>query len=1493
MSRKATKSGPTTGPRSLVRAAGATLGAVLASSMLLVACGGGADESASAQAADSAPPASANRHRQRTAALHPRANLPADAAHKGVFSPLYNWPLIAIHAVLLPDGRVMTYGTKPDGQQTGYFNYDVWDSTQAPDAGHLTLPNMTATDLFCSSQVLVPLNGNGSQPQVVISNGDNWVGDSTTNTGNSRSSIFDPLTNTLSRGADTRAARWYASSTVLLNGEVYLQGGWGGTDHPEIRGVDGSYRMLPTDTSALDFYYPRNFVAPDGRLFGFDSGGRMYYIDPASGAMTAAGQIGDGIMGTDATAAMFRPGRILQLGGFSNQSIVIDINGGAPVLSGMVTMSSQRRLATATVLADGQVLATGGSPVWNDATNAALNAEIWNPQTGNWTVGASGAVPRLYHSTALLLPDATVLVAGGGAPGPVANLNAEIYHPPYLFTADGQWAERPSITGAPDSLQVGKTIAIDVQSTPGIGRVVLVKTGSVTHGWNMDQRFVELPFRAEGSRLYAQMPARAADVPPGYYMLFVLDAAGVPSKARILNLGVAPVARPDVTPLLAEIASQQTPLGSTVNLALSATDPNGDTLHFSAAGLPTGLTIDPDTGRITGSPTTAGNFDVTVAVSDGYNTASRHLLWQVSGSVPLQMEPVAAPGLTMVGSELVVTAAASGYQVQYKWNFGDGTAETDWSTDGHASHVYTRAGLFTVTVTVRDGAGGQVSQGLVQRVQMPVSGALPTQSTSLLADGAQGGAARLWVANADSGTVSVFDATTRNKLAEIAVGPQPRTLARAADGRIWVTNQRGGSLSIIDPASLTVVATVMMPRASQPHGIVMSPSGQQAYVSLSATGQVMKLDTASMAQTGLMSVGPQPTGLAVSGDGLSLYVSRFVSAPLPGESTAVVSPTASTGAEVWVVNTAAMNLVRTIVLQHSDKVDAENQGRGLPNYLGAAALSPDGSQAFVPSKQDNVLRGQQRDGLPLNFQNTVRAISSRVVLATGQEDLGGRIDHDNAGVASSALFDPSGVLLFVALETSREVAVLDAHSRQQVLRLNVGRTPRGLALSPDGLTLFVSNEMDRSISAFDLRPLIQMGQLVVPPLSGAMSTVAQEPLSAQVLLGKQLFNDARDPRLARDGYMSCASCHRDGGSDGRTWDLRDAGEGLRNTIDLRGRAATGHGLMHWSGNFDELQDFEGQIRRLAGGTGLMSDTAYLAGTRSEPLGDAKSGISADLDALAAYVASLSSFEASPNRPSAGALSPAAEAGKTVFKAQNCAACHGGAAFTLSGTLGLIDIGTLKPTSGQRLGGPLTGIDVPTLRDVWATAPYLHDGSAATLEEAIVAHRGVSLSGADLTHLAAYLREIGGDEVAAPAPGSGLQGQYFNNKKLSGTPALSRIEAVDFNWGTAAPGPGVQPDLFSVRWTGVIEVPASGNYFFQTVSDDGVRLWVNGVKLVSNWTAHTSTVNTSKKLALTAGQRVPVTLEYFDNNGPAEVRLRWKVPGTTAYVAVPTDKLYTH
>jgi hypothetical protein len=259
----------------------------------------------------------------------------------------------------------------------------------------------------------------------------------------------------------------------------------GGADAWEVRGLDGNFRLLNTQSTAIDWYYPRNFVRPDGTLFGIDVDGRMYTVDPTgAGSLSQFTSLAP-YSAYDDSAVMYRPGKVIQFGGNWNGAVLIDIRTARPgVNEPPVTvtapLSSQRRQVTGTVLPDGKVLATGGSTVWNQMTGVNYNAETWDPITAQWTIGATYQKARLYHSIAMLLPDGTVMVGGGGAPGPQNNTNFELYYPPYLFASNATLAPRPTITSAPTVMNIGKNFTMQVGGSGTVTKLVMIKTGSVT-----------------------------------------------------------------------------------------------------------------------------------------------------------------------------------------------------------------------------------------------------------------------------------------------------------------------------------------------------------------------------------------------------------------------------------------------------------------------------------------------------------------------------------------------------------------------------------------------------------------------------------------------------------------------------------------------------------------------------------------------------------------------------------------------------------------------------------------------------------------------------------------------------------------------------------------------------------------------------------------------------------------------------------------------------
>ena len=719
----------------------------------------------------------------------------------------------------------------------------------------------------------------------------------------------------------------------------------------------------------------------------------------------------------------------------------------------------------------------------------------------------------------------------------------------------------------------------------------------------------------------------------------------------------------------------------------------------------------------------------------------------------------------------------------FTWSFG-GAGTVGPQDQAGAEFTYPEPGRYAVVLEVSN-AHGAGSCSAVQIVHTPLTATAPVSSSSVAVSNAGevlANSTDIYVANPDNDTVTRVH-WDLEKVWEVAVGDDPRTLAIAPNGHIWVANRGSGDITVLHPFGKHV-RTIDLGYGAAPYGIVFAPDESAAYVSLSGSGRLLKLDLGGHV-VGDIAVGARARGIAVSGDSKRIFVTRFVSA------------FAETGAvgEVYEVDAATFGVTRTIELAFDPGPDSELTGRGVPNYLSQIRIAPDGRSAWIPSKKDNIARGKFRDGKALDFETQTRTIVSQIDLLANAERLASRIDFDDRDLAQSLLFTPVGDAFMVAFQGSNRVEVWDTNERARLSEVSVGRAPAGMALDPSGRRLYVHNFLDRSLSVFNIGGLLD-GTVNEPIPIETVPLVAKEALAAEALRGKRIFYDSSDSRMGRDGYISCASCHLDGGSDQMVWDRTQAGEGLRNTIDLRGRRGTNGGFVHWTSNFDEIQDFEHDMRDGFDGTGFMSDAAFGTGTRNEPLGDPKAGVSAELDALAAYVTSLDTVGKSPHRAADGSLTADGRKGRATFTRKGCAACHAGADFTDDRRH---DVGTHDASSGKGSGASLDGVglNTPTLKGLWIGAPYLHNGSAATLLDVLdtTTHMGGVLTSEEKEEIAAFLVQIDDSE-----PGVPVAGEVAADDPSLSTLALSGIDIGTFDAATTAYAASVEHGVSSTTVT---------------------------------------------------------------------------------------------
>ncbi|MBN1814058.1 MAG: beta-propeller fold lactonase family protein, partial [Anaerolineae bacterium] len=530
-------------------------------------------------------------------------------------------------------------------------------------------------------------------------------------------------------------------------------------------------------------------------------------------------------------------------------------------------------------------------------------------------------------------------------------------------------------------------------------------------------------------------------------------------------------------------------------------------------------------------------------------------------------------------------------------------------------------------------------------------------------------------------------------VAEIAVGVDPRAVVVSPDdARAYVANQGSDSLSVIDLATHDAAQIAV---GDRPVGVAVSPDGRFIAIAELGDDQVRFLDAASARTLSTVVVLDRPYGLAFTPDGFHLLVTHLLS----GEITVLkvqpfitYLPMVSGASQVSGYRVEVFTDSPISSLQPSISIPT------WPNVAPAPAVLVNGAgtRAYLPQTMANGL------GLNTRFDTTVFPKVSVLNLETNSHQTSEHIplpERDQpVGLPWDVALAKNDTELWVVNAGSNDVSVLDISNPSRPIRaahVTVGDNPRGIVLSPDGSMAYVNNVLAGTVSVIDA------GTYAVTDVI----TVTDIPMPPTLLHGKRLFHSSARSDLAQAAWISCNTCHVEGEHDGRTWLLQFIGEAppgsvvTRNTTSLLGMIETYP--LRWSAEWDESADSEFSVRFEQFGTGLIE------GPMHPTLGAPNQGRSYDLDCLAAFIDSL----AVPERTHT--LTPAEQRGKAIFESPEtgCASCHPAALYT---DLQAHAVGTAD-AYGEWFG---PAIDTPTLRFLYDSPPYLHDGSAATLYEVL-------------------------------------------------------------------------------------------------------------------------------------------------------------------------------
>jgi len=632
----------------------------------------------------------------------------------------YLMPINPVHMALLHNGKVLIVagsGNDPSVPATNY-RAAVWD----PQAG--TIPTqLVAWDMFCNGMVVLPdgrafINGGTLQYDPFH--------------GQPKSAVYDLATGVFTDVQNMAHGRWYPTVTTLGDGRVMTFSGLtetGGTSTTVEIYTPGSGWSQEYAAGWTPPLYPRMHLMPNGNVFysGSGTGSRIFNTSTNtwSGVVATTNYSGTRTYGTSVLLPLtpangYRP-RVMIMGGNSPATAsteIIDLSASPLQWQFGPSMSQPRIEMNATILPNGKVLAVGGSTNDEDAVTKSLNADLYDPNNNSFSSAGANAFPRLYHSGSLLLPDATVLLAGGNPARGSYQQEMEIYSPAYLFNPDGSAAPRPTISGlSATTLSYGAGFTVQTLDAANITSVVLVRPGAPTHAFDMDQRLVELSYTSGAGVLNVTSPPNGNIAPPGYYMLFILNSAGVPSLAQFLQLTPsAPNQSPTAT-ITSPAGNVTINAGQSVSFSGTGSDPDGTIASYSwtfPGGNPASSSAAAP-GNVTYS--TAGTYTASFTVTDNNGAVSQPATRTITvtdfslSATPSSRTVMAGAGTTYTatvtpgtGFSGTVTFSVSGLPSGATASFNPASVNTSGSTTLSVStSASTPVGTYTLTITGTSG----------------------------------------------------------------------------------------------------------------------------------------------------------------------------------------------------------------------------------------------------------------------------------------------------------------------------------------------------------------------------------------------------------------------------------------------------------------------------------------------------------------------------------------------------------------------------------------------------------------------------------------------------------------------------------------------------------------------------------------------------------------------------------------------------------------------